>query len=98
MWLEQSNTQKCYKVCIGYVTLYFSYNTLIGVRGPDIKIRRENVWGPTTGGHINVYGLRDWPTGSEEQVEQTAKFLLATELSKELFKLQEEQHEQTTVS
>ena len=32
---------------------YFSYRTLVAFRGPQGLIVRENVWGPTTGKHLN---------------------------------------------
>lgn len=44
---------KCYIVHIGPHDLYFSYETLIGYDGPIGYFRRENIWGPTTGRHIN---------------------------------------------
>lgn len=37
------------------VTFYFSYRTLIAVRFPNGHLlMRENVWGPTTGRHMNA--------------------------------------------
>lgn len=33
---------------------YFSYRTLVAVRVPGHTIIRENVWGPTTGKHLNA--------------------------------------------
>lgn len=42
-------------VTIGDLVLHFSYETVIGFSTGDTvgTIARENVWGPTTGKHLN---------------------------------------------
>lgn len=45
------------RVEIGDVTLYFSYKTLVAFRAPGKGlVVSENVWGPTTGKHLNWIG------------------------------------------
>jgi hypothetical protein len=40
---------------IGDTVLYFSYRTLIAYRHPRAgRVVSENVWGPTTGKHLNA--------------------------------------------
>lgn len=47
-------------------SLYFSYETLIAKRSTDgTRERLDNVWGPTTGRHMNEMGIRDWPVVDE---------------------------------
>lgn len=44
-----------HQVIVGSMTLYFSYETIIGFM-PDATGKttaRENEWGPTTGKHLN---------------------------------------------
>jgi len=36
------------------ITYYFSYKTLVAVRGGGNLVIRANVWGPTTGKHLNA--------------------------------------------
>lgn len=40
-------------VNIGSLSLHFSYETLIALDTPDARYISENIWGPTTGKHIN---------------------------------------------
>lgn len=35
------------------LTLWFSYNTIIGFQLNGRRVVRENLWGPTTGRHLN---------------------------------------------
>lgn len=77
---------QAYYVRIGAVNLYYSYNTLIAVRGPGgVRARRSNEWGPTTGKHINLLGIRDMPEVSEEELDKLAVSALAQDTSKLLF-------------
>jgi len=42
---------------VGDLDVYFSYQTPVAFRGPSTNYRivvRENVWGPTTGRHLNA--------------------------------------------
>lgn len=52
---------KAYTVCIGSVVLTFSYNTLVGFSAPEEQGRCENVWGPTTGKHMDEMGCGNYP-------------------------------------
>lgn len=50
---------KCHEVYVGDLTLLFSYETLVGFAVPGIgRITSENVWGSTTGKHINSFRAR----------------------------------------
>jgi len=69
---------------IGNVDLYFSYKTLIGVRGPGVSIRRDNEWGSTTGRHFNEMNLRDVPKGNEREVNDAAVKAIASLFEPEL--------------
>lgn len=40
-------------VYVGNLRLEFSYSTVIAFFGPDDSAVSENVWGPTTGKHLN---------------------------------------------
>lgn len=53
---------KCHEVYVGDLTLLFSYETLVGFAIPGVgRVKRENVWGPTTGKHLN-----SWPAKYEK--------------------------------
>lgn len=41
-------------VSIGDTTLYFSYETLVGIRHDGKLYVIANMWGPTTGKHLNI--------------------------------------------
>lgn len=52
--LTQELNNKLTTISFGGMELYFSYSTLVGIRdGYDTPLVRENVWGPTTGRHLN---------------------------------------------
>ena len=58
---------KCHEVYVGDLTLLFSYETLVGFAVPGIgRVRSENVWGPTTGKHLNA-----WPAKFERVPRET---------------------------
>jgi hypothetical protein len=40
-------------VTIGSLSLWFSYTTVIAFMTPEISVVCDNVWGPTTGKHLN---------------------------------------------
>ena len=47
----------CYRVTLGNLELYFSYETIIGFHSPSTgTILCENIWGTTTGKHLNAFG------------------------------------------
>ncbi len=48
------------RVTIGGLTLWFSYETCIGFKvGINRPVASENVWGPTTGRHLNEFSSKD---------------------------------------
>ena len=63
---------------IGKVTLWFSYDTVVafGEHGHAIRVS-ENLWGPTTGKHINAIlgpsGERLKRDNFEKQLEECLK-------------------------
>ncbi len=42
-------------VYVGPVRLEFSYSTIVGFFGPTDSAASENLWGPTTGKHLNRF-------------------------------------------
>lgn len=52
---ENQNSAKNFnKVNIGYIALWFSYETIVAFRTPQTGlVVCENVWGTTTGKHLN---------------------------------------------
>lgn len=64
----QDNTRKCFAVVIDGITLFFSYETLIGAHTIEKQMRIENTWGPTTGKHINRLGMSDFTIVSEDEL------------------------------
>lgn len=50
----------CTTVRIGGVSLYFSYETIVGFRTSETgTVLSENIWSQTTGKHLNVHGCRE---------------------------------------
>ena len=71
--LPYRNT-KCCSVTVGNIDLHFSYNTLIGIQGGGVAMRRANVWGPTTGRHIRSdLNIGHLPEVGEEEIEERAR-------------------------
>ena len=47
-------------VNVAGVNVLFSYETAVGCNPPDEpSFRRKNIWGPTTGKHLNETGFRN---------------------------------------
>ena len=65
------------KIWIGDLTLYFSYDTVVAFRAPG-QYRKvcENMWGPTTGKHLNW--IDDGNKAGRLESEQFAKELSET--------------------
>lgn len=57
---------QAYTVCLGDVSLYFSYQTCIAFRAGAHRYRLENHWGPTTGKHLSLLGVRDFEVLPDE--------------------------------
>lgn len=74
--ISQSNNNKATVVTIGDTQLLFSYETLVAFQeGYGNWIVSENVWGPTTGKHINnITGVRN-----KEDRMPRAEFVALTE-------------------
>lgn len=57
--IEKSHNDKCTEIYAGDVTLLFSYETLVGFAVPGVgRVKSENVWGSTTGKHLNIWPAR----------------------------------------
>lgn len=53
-----SRATKAHIVSVCGVDIFFSYSTPVGCSPPDApSFQRENVWGPTTGRHLNEWGF-----------------------------------------
>ena len=53
-----SRNTKAHKVSVCGVYVYFSYDTPVACNPPGSpSFQRENVWGPTTGRHLNAWGF-----------------------------------------
>lgn len=77
--INKSHNDKCIEIYIGDVTLLFSYETLVGFAVPGVgRVKSENVWGSTTGKHLN-----SWPA-KFEKVPREAFKKAAAELDKSL--------------
>lgn len=49
---------KAHVVSVCGVQVYFSYETPVGCNPPNApSFQRENIWGPTTGRHLNEWGF-----------------------------------------
>jgi len=65
------------EVRLGPLTLYFSYKTIVGFHHNSTGIVcRENVWGPTTGKHLNCIEVEKKKRVSEKEFEQKLQLLL----------------------
>ncbi len=61
---QKTPNANCMRVEIGYVTLWFSYQTIIAFYFPIVgKYVRQNEWGPTTGKHLN------WIDGGDKKAK-----------------------------
>ena len=77
--IRKSHNDNCTEIYIGDVTLLFSYETLVGFAVPGVgRVKSENVWGPTTGKHLN-----SWPAKFEKVPRDTFE-KAAAELDKSL--------------
>lgn len=54
--IRVSHNGKAIEAKFGGFTFNYSYETLVGIRVPLLgQIASENVWGPTTGRHLNSF-------------------------------------------
>lgn len=60
------------------VQVYFSYETAVGCNPPgEPSFQRENVWGPTTGRHLNEWGFNTFGVSKLDEAEFTRRMDLA---------------------
>jgi hypothetical protein len=80
----------CYVMRVGEATCYISYETVIAVNGYDdkgewVRLRRRNVWGPTTGRHMSDMGVREYPElDDEDEFNRVVEELVTSQLLKRL--------------
>lgn len=63
---------KMYAASLGSLSLFFSYDTLIGASYSGYRsgtVRLHNRWGPTTGRHFNEHGLQHARVVSEDELQ-----------------------------
>lgn len=64
---------KCYTFRVGQAEFFISYETVIGVRTSDERVRLDNVWGPTTGRHMNELGIKGFRVVSDDQMQDVIR-------------------------
>ena len=52
--IHRSMNNKLTQVSLGRLTLWFSYETIVAFMHMGVKKVTENVWGTTTGRHLNA--------------------------------------------
>jgi hypothetical protein len=67
----------CIAIQIGNVELYFSYDTVVAFCGDGEMVISQNVWGPTTGKHLNAIDTDKSRRVSREVFEEKLQKLLA---------------------
>lgn len=50
---QNTPNANCMELTIGELVLWFSYKTVVGYRYKGRRVVSENVWGSTTGKHLN---------------------------------------------
>ena len=57
--IRSSHNNKSNEIYVGNLSLLFSHETLVGIAIPGVgRIKRVNVWGSTTGKHLNAWPAR----------------------------------------
>lgn len=57
---------KCNMITIGTKTYYYSYNTLVGFKNKDEKIKIPPI-GKTTTKHLTMLGIKEFPTAKSRE-------------------------------
>lgn len=73
---ENLNSAKNFNsVSIGDITLYFSYETIVAFRTPKTgMVASENVWGNTTGKHLNWISDKSQRIPRQDFLDMVEKF------------------------
>lgn len=91
--LRQFCNNKATEINIDGLTLYFSYETLIGIRVPmEGTYRVSNSWGPTTGRHFNELCLKDATCVEPEELDKKVSEYFSTVFIKNTLELLHEKH------
>lgn len=72
-------TRKAFHLNIMRQTIFFSFETIIGVHAENNRMRLHNSWGVTTGKHINKMGIREF----EEVSEETLMDVISRQMAKD---------------
>jgi len=88
IWFRKGSDRNtpCYRVSVGDVTCYISYETVVGVSGYNdkgelVRLRRKNVWGPTTGRHMSDMDIREYPElDDEDEFNRVVEELITQQL------------------
>lgn len=83
--------KNAFSMTINECILYFSYDTLIGVSGRDVKnnpvrariekyVKNDGRTSLTTSNHITEHGIRDYPACDAEELAAVATRCLAAEV------------------
>lgn len=66
--LKQHGGMQAFEVTVSpYLTIYFSYQTVIGFRDSQYACRRANTFSRTTGKHYRLLGLIDFEEVPDDQ-------------------------------
>lgn len=71
-------------VRVGSLRFYFSYETLVGVTVNGKTTVRENVWGPTTGKHLNAIASKEYRV-SETKFKEYTESLYIPQAARDVF-------------
>ena len=80
-------------VNVAGITLYFSYETLVGVRGPNGIRRDEENYSNTTRKHMREMGIYHMPEMEEEALQRYAEISIMTNLMEEHLPITETDNE-----
>ena len=58
---------KCYDLEVAGVGMLISYETIVAASYRGERMRRRNIWGPTTGRHLKETNTYDWPEMDEAE-------------------------------
>lgn len=72
-----TNRPNFIEVTLGSTTLWFSYATLVGFNSGYVKMVRKNVWGRTTGKHLNYISADHEIRVEKDEFEAALRVALA---------------------
>lgn len=82
---NQNSAQNFNRVDLGVATLWFSYETIVAFCTPQTGMCvTENVWGPTTGKHLNWISDKENRLPRQEYLDKLNSIKLSIELVSEV--------------